>query len=929
VLQSPTKITPSAYIRERDSHIALTVTGTNVLGVTNAARTAALKWFRESVNSPAAALTDGKTTDPSKINLFNAATPVTFSKDTANSTDAKSIWNGTITADQNARYWVLATYTDGTDTIYDIKHYDVKNIFTTVPVWMSGYDENSTGDSSVRINEFENENLAPVGSATAIKTAIPFDLAAAMPHEDEFDTRGEYAWSTSALEVVDLSGLSAEYANVGLAYDEVELYPERYKKNLYAWEYSYDQGGTKLWGAAATGDKFPTIALDDDFLHDNDYYTNSDPQYYVAWLEKDDDVYKKIQAEFVDEHGNLLEDSSSNALGMDILVPINLGYEGTSAAPDFEVAAYEHGSGTDYTGEWDSKRFYGVGGAIKPPLSLLDNPGIVPRGWYVTDSGPDSTVDLLSANDDQTGLSGYVRRDDFYGIDPLLRVDSGGGPSDYELTDNNVFYIVYAAPSQVQVITSQKSTDPLEDLGYAPVTSGIFGAEDYTFEAYGALHGFMTSHVAYGVEAYWLTDGDVTNDIPANRTYLPYTIINHSDGDDEQDVPGGADNYTEPKFKGAPWESQDAFFGITIENDDLKDLLGEKIYVNFYYEPAGTDGIPTKDSVTVTATWREWKDGAPTGVILDSWSFDGRVDAVVYVPNDAESRDDVRYDGYGGTTPFDPTGFGDAGHTLQYGGHEWEWVSTHVGADLHHTPYASDILERQSGTKDSDYIFFDYEQVNAPGSGSSGGGGSSVPAPKPEPEPTPAPTPEPDFKFIDVAAEDWFHDAVYYAFDNGLMVGTGADTFSPNTPMTRGMLVTVLGRLTDIDITSYDDLGTPFTDVSPAQYYAPYIAWARENGIVMGVGENRFEPDRDITRQEMAAVFTRYMAFMKINPVVSADYRIFTDEDAIDDYAKQPIQVLNKLGIILGVGNNTIDPAGPATRAQVAAMLHRFMENVR
>jgi len=195
---------------------------------------------------------------------------------------------------------------------------------------------------------------------------------------------------------------------------------------------------------------------------------------------------------------------------------------------------------------------------------------------------------------------------------------------------------------------------------------------------------------------------------------------------------------------------------------------------------------------------------------------------------------------------------------------------------------------------------------------------------------TKKPTPDPnewENPFEDVKKGDWFYNDVGYVYVNGLMACTSTSPmlFSPNASMTRAMLVTVLWRMAGSPATS----GTPFTDVSGGLWYSEAVAWAAENGIVLGIGGGLFVPDAEITRQDMAVMLLRYLNYIKADYVVTDDYRIFADEVDIADYAKDAVQVLNKLGIILGKGNNIIDPKGTATRAEVAAMLHRIMELVK
>lgn len=109
--------------------------------------------------------------------------------------------------------------------------------------------------------------------------------------------------------------------------------------------------------------------------------------------------------------------------------------------------------------------------------------------------------------------------------------------------------------------------------------------------------------------------------------------------------------------------------------------------------------------------------------------------------------------------------------------------------------------------------------------------------------------------FEDVRENDWFYHNVEYAYLNSLFSGTSAATFAPNTPMTRGMLVTVLSRMSGADGSGY---AVSFDDMPDSAYYAKYTEWAREKGIVSGVGGNHFDPDASITRQDMAVMLARW-----------------------------------------------------------------------
>ena len=176
--------------------------------------------------------------------------------------------------------------------------------------------------------------------------------------------------------------------------------------------------------------------------------------------------------------------------------------------------------------------------------------------------------------------------------------------------------------------------------------------------------------------------------------------------------------------------------------------------------------------------------------------------------------------------------------------------------------------------------------------------------------------------FSDVRPSDWFYDDVAYACSNGLFVGTSNDSFSPDAPMSRAMLATVIWRMEGSPAAG---AGNPFADVADGEWYTEAVAWAAANGIVKGVGDNRFVPDEDITRQDMATIIWRYMDMGGWSISAVRQYDTFSDEGDIADYAIQAVTELYSCGIINGKPNNLFDPNGLSTRAETAAILHRLL----
>ena len=165
----------------------------------------------------------------------------------------------------------------------------------------------------------------------------------------------------------------------------------------------------------------------------------------------------------------------------------------------------------------------------------------------------------------------------------------------------------------------------------------------------------------------------------------------------------------------------------------------------------------------------------------------------------------------------------------------------------------------------------------------------------------------------------WARDYINFVATRGIFNGRSETEFDPDTALSRGMLVTVLGRLEQIDVSGYNCM---FTDVDKNLYYAPYIEWARQNNIVGGVGDNKFEPDRSVTRQEIAVIVSRYLEFK--GKTLKTDALTYSDSANIDSWAKESVNKAGNAGIITGVGTE-FQPKNEATRAQAATILQRII----
>lgn len=178
--------------------------------------------------------------------------------------------------------------------------------------------------------------------------------------------------------------------------------------------------------------------------------------------------------------------------------------------------------------------------------------------------------------------------------------------------------------------------------------------------------------------------------------------------------------------------------------------------------------------------------------------------------------------------------------------------------------------------------------------------------------------------FTDVREADWFYDDVVYAYENGLFSGTSDTTFSPNASMTRAMLVTVLYRLEGQPTVSGR---SGFSDVKLNSYYEDAVTWAADNGIVNGTGATTFSPNANVTREQMAAILYRYAQYKQYGTTASAGLNGFSDAAKVSAYAKAPLSWAVAEKLVNGSEGKLL-PTGNATRAQVAAILHRFVENV-
>ena len=184
----------------------------------------------------------------------------------------------------------------------------------------------------------------------------------------------------------------------------------------------------------------------------------------------------------------------------------------------------------------------------------------------------------------------------------------------------------------------------------------------------------------------------------------------------------------------------------------------------------------------------------------------------------------------------------------------------------------------------------------------------------------------PMWAFTDLDVTEWYHNGIHFCLDEGLMAGTGVDTFSPGETTSRGMIVAILYRLAGSPVVEGEN---PFTDVVEGQYYRDAVVWATEKGIVSGFGDGTFGPNAPITREQLAVMLYNYAkVFGYDTTVLSAVAQAYRDFEETSAYAETALCWAVDVGIIHGMGDGTLAPQGRATRAEAATMLMNFCKIV-
>jgi len=177
---------------------------------------------------------------------------------------------------------------------------------------------------------------------------------------------------------------------------------------------------------------------------------------------------------------------------------------------------------------------------------------------------------------------------------------------------------------------------------------------------------------------------------------------------------------------------------------------------------------------------------------------------------------------------------------------------------------------------------------------------------------------------FDDTKKHWAKDFIDYVVGRGLLDGSRENKFYPNEKMTRGMLVTALGKLAGVNVKKYET--NSFTDVQNDSSYHPYIEWAYSKGVVYGIGDGTFAPDKSITREEMAVIFERYAKVTGCKIPVTREASVYEDKEQIGTEYRESVKAMQQAGIMMGIDGNKFNPKGNATRAEVSAMLSRYIK---
>lgn len=184
-------------------------------------------------------------------------------------------------------------------------------------------------------------------------------------------------------------------------------------------------------------------------------------------------------------------------------------------------------------------------------------------------------------------------------------------------------------------------------------------------------------------------------------------------------------------------------------------------------------------------------------------------------------------------------------------------------------------------------------------------------------------TSAPSAKFTDISTH-WANECIDYVVSCGLLEGSSETSFSPDTAMTRGMLMTALGRLADVEV--HNDKTSSFTDAKADSSFLYYIKWAYKKGIVKSVGNGKFAPGTVVTREEIAMILLNYAKATGFTLPVTREAAVFADSNRIGGTYKNAVKAMQQAGIMMGKRNNRFNPQANVTRAEFSAILHRYIK---
>jgi hypothetical protein len=303
------------------------------------------------------------------------------------------------------------------------------------------------------------------------------------------------------------------------------------------------------------------------------------------------------------------------------------------------------------------------------------------------------------------------------------------------------------------------------------------------------------------------------------------------------------------------------------------------------------------------------------------------------------------------------------GDALEYSvvGHNGQGTAEIIGGNtLKYTPAAADAgrtvaveVKARDGSADSvGNVIVNIAVAALPSDdppavniGGGGGGGGGLPAVSPAPAATaPALTAEPEPAendtvnpglvsqvFSDISATAWFTEAVQFVYSLGYFQGVSETDFSPNVSMTRGMFITVLGRIAGIDAGLYTGDIVNFSDATVGDWFFPYVEWGYENGVISGIGNGAFGPNLAVTREQLAVMLYRYAIATSSSAAISgaASLNAFADSGAVSDWAETALLWMTENGILQGKPGGRLDPRGLASRAEVATIAMRAADILR